>query len=174
MTRPSTKQKLSIANLIDNYFSSNDANILFNCTVNEIVNDCLTRRIDCFDEIINRKLDISKIVNKEKTNDCEMRDNQKVLMMQRMQYLRCAYHNLVECNINQRIKFSDCCKKGRKQMEMVGVRLINNYQIIMRWNRVFRQEEYFPHPNPYVENRIIGLTNQFYLNFFPHVKIEIT
>ena len=119
--------------------------------------ECLTRRIDCFDEILNRKLDVSKKVNKAKTKDYEMSDNQKVLMLQRMQYLRCAYHNLLECDVNQRIKFSDCCNKAIKQMEMVGVRLMNNHQILMRWNRVFRQEECFPHPNTYVEN---SRTNQ--------------
>ena len=35
VTPPNTKQKLSIANLIGNYFTSNDAKILFNCTANE-------------------------------------------------------------------------------------------------------------------------------------------
>jgi len=62
VTPPTTKQKLSIANLVGNYFSSNDAKILFNSSENETVYDCLTRRIDCFDDILNRKLDLPKIV----------------------------------------------------------------------------------------------------------------
>ena len=138
VTPPTSKQKLSIAKLIGNYFSSNDAKILFNCSENETVYDCLTRRIDCFHDILNRKLDILKVVNKAKTKDGEMNDNQKMLMIKRMQYLMCAYYNLLECDVNQNIKFSDCCKKAIKQLEMVGVRLINNYQVLMRWNRVFR------------------------------------
>ena len=52
--------------------------------------DCLTRKLDFLDEIIYRKL--IKLVNKAKTKNCEMSDNQKMLITQRMQYLRCAYH----------------------------------------------------------------------------------
>ena len=79
------------------------------------------------DEILNRRLDITKIVNKANTKYHKMSDNQKMIMIQRMQYLRCAYHDLLECDVNHRIKFSDCCEKAIKQMKMVGVKLINNY-----------------------------------------------
>ena len=127
--------------------------------------DCLTRKLDFFDKIIYRKL--IKLVNKAKTKNCEMSDNQKMLITQRMQYLRCAYH---KCDVNHRFKFSDCYKRAIKQIEMVGVKLIDNYQILMRRDRVFRQEEYFHLLNPYVEN---NRTYQLVLfEFFPQLKID--
>ena len=101
-----------------------------------------------------------------------MSNNQKMIMIQRIQYLRYTYHNLLECDVNHRIKFIDCCERAIKQMETVGVKLINNYQILMRWNRVSRLEECFPHPNPSVENNRTYQPVLF--EFFPQLKIEIT
>ena len=56
-------------------------------------------------------------------------------------------------------------------MEIVGVKLIKYYQILLQWNRVFRREEYFPHPDPYVENNVT--CPQVLFEFSPQVKIEI-
>ena len=82
----------------------------------------MTKRIEFFDKILKWRLDITKIVNKVKTKDYKMSDNQKLLMIQRMQYLRCAYHNLLECDVDHIIKLSDCCERAIKQMETVGVK----------------------------------------------------
>ena len=57
-------------------------------------------------------------------------------------------------------------------MAMVGVRLVNNFQIVMKWNRVFRRNECFPHPNPYIECNKTYQPRLF--EFFPQIKIEIT
>ena len=46
-----------------NYFNSTEARQLFNCQ-REDVEDCLSRRIDLFDEMINHKQEISIVVNK--------------------------------------------------------------------------------------------------------------
>ena len=82
---------------------------------------------------------------------------------------------LQECTFNvheQRLKFNNCCIKAINQMGMVGVRLVNNFQIVMKWNRVFRRNECFPHPNPYIECNKTYQPRLF--EFFPQIKIEIT
>ena len=48
-------KRKTIVDKIGNYFSSPEALILFNCRDNEMVDDCLSRRIDMFDDVINHK-----------------------------------------------------------------------------------------------------------------------
>ena len=45
----------TIVDKIGNYFNSPEALILFNCRDNELVDDCLSRRIDLFNDVMNHK-----------------------------------------------------------------------------------------------------------------------
>ena len=57
-------------------------------------------------------------------------------------------------------------------MDEIGVKTIKDYQTIMKWNRVFRTNEIFPHPNYYVE---MGKSDQpVFLETFPEVKLELS
>jgi len=57
-------------------------------------------------------------------------------------------------------------------MNEIGMKVIKDYQTIMKWNRVFRVNEFFPHPNYYVE---MGKSNQpVFLETFPEVKLELS
>ena len=49
---------------IGNYFTSITTKKLFGCKADEEVYDCLSRRIDTFDEVLNDNLPIWKVVNK--------------------------------------------------------------------------------------------------------------
>ena len=49
-----TNKKI-IIDKIGNYFNSPEALILFNCRDDEMVDDCLSQRIDIFDDILDKK-----------------------------------------------------------------------------------------------------------------------
>ena len=56
-------------------------------------------------------------------------------------------------------------------MNEIGVKIIKNPRTLMQWNRVFRNQEVFPHPNYYVE---MGKTDEpIFLQTFPQIKIEL-
>ena len=56
-------------------------------------------------------------------------------------------------------------------MSEIGIKVIKNYKTIMQWNRVFRTNEMFPHPNYYIE---MGKSDQpVLLETFPEVKLEL-
>ena len=58
-TPPNVPQRIVTAALIGDYFVRKDTKILFNCAENEY----LSQMIDCFDDILSRKSDISKILH---------------------------------------------------------------------------------------------------------------
>ena len=95
-------QRIITADLVRDYFLSMEKKILFKCPENQTVYECLSRRIDCFDDILSRKLDTSEIIHKVEQKRCKMSPCQKTLMIQRMQYLQCAYKNVLSTNIYER------------------------------------------------------------------------
>ena len=67
VTPPSTNNKriTDIQNLVrTNFFETRKVKILFNCRNNETNYDCLSRRVDHFNLILNNEVNISTIVNK--------------------------------------------------------------------------------------------------------------
>lgn len=91
ITPPNFRNRLTICDIIGDYYTSSEGKILFNCPTDETVYDCLSRRIDHFELILNNKVSISSIVNKAREKDCELDSNQTILMLHRMQYLRFSY-----------------------------------------------------------------------------------
>ena len=56
-------------------------------------------------------------------------------------------------------------------MGEMGIQIIKNYKTIMGWNRIFRTNEMFPHPNYYIE---MGKSDQpVFLESFPEVKLKL-
>ena len=88
ITPPIVPERIFTTDPVVDYFLSKDAKTLFNCPENETVYEYLSRRIDCFDDILSRKSDISKIVHKAEQKGCEMGPCQNILMIQKMQYLQ--------------------------------------------------------------------------------------
>ena len=67
--------------------------------------------------------------------------------------------------------FKKCCKKAIEQIGEIGIKFIINYKTGMTWNRVFRVNEMFPHPNYYIE---MGETDEpLFLESFPEAKIKL-
>ena len=56
--------KSSSRNIIGDYFNSTEATLLFCPQDDKSVEDCLSRRIDIFEDILNNKIDVSFIVKK--------------------------------------------------------------------------------------------------------------
>ena len=157
---------------IGNYFSSPEALILFNCRDNEMVDDCLSRRKDMFDDVINHKKSIEDLVNKSSEDNGRLTSSQGITMLQKIQYLRMAYLNVINSDLNKIVSFKTCCDEAIKQMSQVGVSYIRNANTIMQWNRIFRNNEIFPHPNIYVE---MGKSETpLFLETFPEVKVELS
>ena len=91
-----------------------EATFLFNPNENELVDDCLSRRINLFDSIINNKFDISIIVNKALEENCELTTKQNIIIRQRIHYLWMAYFNMLNFDLNEPVLFKECCKKAIK------------------------------------------------------------
>ena len=120
------EKKKTIIDEIGNYFNSPEALILFNCKNDELVDDCLSRRIDLFDDILNQRKSIEDVVNKSSEENGKLTSSQTILILQRIQYLRMAYLNVVNSNLNATISFKTCCDQAIKQMGEVGVKHIKN------------------------------------------------
>ena len=108
-------KRKSIYQEIGNYFNSPEATILFNPQDDESVEDCLSRRIDFFDDILNNKVDISAIVNKACEIDCQLNVKQHMTIIQRVLYLRMAYFYILATDLKQPISFKVCCENTIKK-----------------------------------------------------------
>ena len=145
---------------------------MFNCRKDESAYDCLTRRIDKFDAILNNKENIASIVNKAADDNCKLNENQLMTMSQRILFLRKAYLFILESDTSKPISFQDCCKKSIEfYHKMSGFKLINNPRILMNWNQTFRKHEKFPHPNYCIEmgKAYVPLL----LETFPEAKMKL-
>ena len=165
------KEEEFIKNVIVNYFNSPEAKLLFKNKEGESVEECISRRIDMFDEILNNRKDISLLVNKAGEKNCEMNNTQFTLMTHRMHYLRNAYLQLLNVDTSKPISFQECCEEAIKKMNEVGIRTITNSKTVMQWNRIFRVNENFPHPNIFIE--MDKTYRSPFLDTFPEAKLQI-
>ena len=78
MKKTRNKKQKTIFDKIGNYFSSPEALILFNCRDNEMVDDCLSRRIDMFDDVINHIKSIEYLVNKSSEDNGRLTSSQGI------------------------------------------------------------------------------------------------
>ena len=125
-----------------------------------------------FDCILNNNEEVSSIVNKASEENCELSSKQSIIMLQRILYLQNAFFNILISDLDEPFSFKLCCKKAIKQMNEIGIKLVKNARTLMQWNRVFRHQEVFPHPNYYVE---MGKTDKpIFLQTFPQVKFELS
>ena len=128
--QPIFKKKVIIRDIIGDYFTSSEARLLFNCRKDETAYDCLTRRIDKFDSILNNKDTIASIVNKATEANGQLNESQLMIMSQRILIMRTAYLFILESDTSKSISFEDCCKKSIKfHHKMSGFKLINNPRI---------------------------------------------
>ena len=171
ITPPNFRSKLTICDVIGDYYTSSEGKILFNCPTDETVYYCLSRRIDHFELILNNKVSLSSIINRAKEKDCELNSHQTILMLHRMQYLKFSYLFMLEKTSNgKNSTYNSCCKRAIEHMRKnCGINIITNERILMKWNRTYRISEIFPHPNTNIQH---GYTNQSeFLESFPEVKI---
>ncbi len=104
---PPRKRK-TINKEIGDYFDSPEASLLFNPTDDKSVEYCLSQRIDLFDEIITNKEDLSVLVNRASEEENQLTVKQGIIIIQRLQFFRMSYLNILNCNINEPISFKNC------------------------------------------------------------------
>ena len=107
---------------IGNYFTSITTKKLFGCKQDEEVYDCLSRRIDMFDEILSNNLPIWKVVNKG-SKDSELTPSQVITISQRICFLRQAYLITLDLESSERIHFEQCCEMAIKNVTNLGTRI---------------------------------------------------
>ena len=99
------------------------------------------------DNILNQQKSIEELVNKSSEDNSRLTSSQSITMMQKIQYLRMAYLNAINSDLNNIVSFKSCCDQAIKQMGEVGVKYIKNRNTITQWNQIFRENEIFPHLN---------------------------
>ena len=145
---------------------------LFNPKNSETVQQCLQRRISIFDHILNRKVSVSKIVNHAEKSEYEMNLDEKIAIFQRVQGLRLTYLYAIQHFKNRSFLWKICCKKAINDMIDTGNFLIGRcWQTISKWNRIFRINELFPHPNISIEMGKSYMPPFF--EDFPEAKMKI-
>ena len=167
---PTTKRrKAFIQNQIGDWFSSYEAISLFNVCKDETVYDCLTRRIDLFEDVINSKQCVSSIVNRATEENCSLSLIQGFKIGQKIQYLRQAYLNVLSC-ADGHVNFQSCCADAIVTVSNNGHCEVSS-RLLMKWNQIFRCNEIFPHPNVYIQ---MGKEYQpLFLEAFPEAKLAL-
>ena len=135
---------------IGNYFTSSTVKNLFGCQDNEKVHDCLSRRIDTFDDIIANKLPIWKLINKC-NKKIELSPSQTMKTIQRILYLKQAYLAVLTLQSSGTFNFKQCCEQAIKKCHEFGFKMIKSPKVLMKLNRYFRDKETLPHPNLAIE-----------------------
>ena len=169
---PETKNKENIQVIEDigTYFNDTRAKSIFGCDLDENVYDCLSRRIDLFDEVLKNNVPISSIVNKSDKKS-QFTPKQMNTTIHRMQYLRLTYLKVLNMDPDKRCSFKMCCELAIEHLKEVGIKFIHSPKYLMKLNRYFRQNNKLPHPNIQVE-----LDRQYrspFLEMFPEAKIEL-
>ena len=70
------------------------------------------------------------------------------IVRQRSTFLCCAYQ-VALTSMNER-PWHDCCKMAYTLLNSLGFSQATFFKTVANWNKVFRQLEGLPHPNPYV------------------------
>ena len=122
------EKRKTIYDQIGNYFNSLEALQLFQPKSDESVKDCSSQRINLFDGILNNREDVSYIVNKASEDNCKLNSKQSIVMIQRILHLQNAYFIMLSNDVNKPISFKLCCEKGIKQMNEIGIKLIQIHE----------------------------------------------
>ena len=168
---PTTRRRITITDVIGNWFTSKIAKKLFSINQNETVYHCLSRRIDIFNGVLSGQKCISTIVNKASKEDGKLSHTQIIRFIHKIQGLKFAYLDVLSNFPNQPVNFATCCYNSIVKLKELSYDSVTNSKNIMSWNRIFRKNEKFPHPNIYVE---MGKTYQpQLLEAFPETKIAL-
>ena len=142
----------------------------FGCRLNEDVYDCLSRRINLFDDVLKNHTSILSIINKGKKSD-EITSQQINTTIHRAQYLRLTYMNVLKMNCEGRRSFEKCCEDAIENLKNVGIKFLNSPKVIMKLNQYFRRNDTFPYPN--IQFELDCQYESPFLEMYPEVKIKL-
>ena len=140
-----------IDDVIGNFFDDTKARQLFGCRVRESVDDCLTRRIGMFNDVLNNHSSISSIVNRAEEKDCQLDSEDVVKIIQKVHYLKRAYQHVLKKNHEVDFNFRNCCQKSINDLSEFDFTLIKHPAVLMKYNRIFRVYEKLPHPKLHIQ-----------------------
>ena len=107
------------------------------------------------------------VVGRDADDYCTKREIFEI--RQRSTFLSCAYQIALE-HMNQKT-WHQCCKEACKLLNSLGMMQATYFITVANWNKVFRQFDSFPHPNPYVQCGKRPLPPL--LEIFPEAKEQI-
>ena len=69
--------------------------------------------------------------------------------------------------------WKDCCQAAIDRVGATGYSVVTA-DTVMRWNREFRVEEKFPHPNPYIANGLAQKKTPILFELFPTASVDVS
>ena len=166
------RARISAASVLnESYWEQTEARKLF-CPRDDdnTVRETLMRRIDQL-RVVNssnegwRKV----IIGHDCDNDCSMNDIFEI--RQRYLFLRQAYVIALE-TMTSGTPWRECCSEACERLNAMGITLATNPRVVEQYNRLFRSNEMFLHPNASV--RLGKKPAPPLLSAFPELKEKIS
>ncbi|KAI2489704.1 hypothetical protein MHU86_24871 [Fragilaria crotonensis] len=147
--------------------TDNDADVATLC-INETAQEAVRRRIRLLQSVHDSEDGWRNIlIGRDEDNFCSKVEIFEI--RQRATFLCCAYQ-IALTDMNERT-WHDCCRQACKFLNSLGLRQATFFKTVANWNKLFRQFDGFPHPNPYVQCGKRPLPRL--LELFPDAKDQI-
>jgi hypothetical protein len=113
--------------------------------------DIFESRIDLLEKMMVSTEELYKHTNKAVKY---VPDAQQILSLTaKCQYVRIAYGTALTLMPQGEYTWKDCCEKAIEELaDLVFAKKVINSRAIARWNAYFRQNDYLPHPNAWIES----------------------
>jgi hypothetical protein len=141
----------------------------------EDVFDCLQGRIELLDKVMNHYAGYREVVVGEGEGLSEY--NVFHIRIKSM-YLRTAYSLALEklgvvVPNEPKSTWMGCCDKAVIMVRAIGYEGVTS-KTLMTWNKYFRDDAKFPHPNPYFANGIHPKPKPVLFELFPKASIDLS
>lgn len=148
------------------YWQSPEAFYLFAPNAGERADQDLEHRIELLDGAINEISGYKQIIPPPGDPDNLYSMNEQKVVQHRAMLLRCAYDFSLKLT-GDGVSFQQCCEKACAAVQLMGI-TIGNDQSNMKWNREFRDNNFFRHLNQIVTTGMKPEPHLFEL--FPEAK----
>ena len=148
------------------YWNSKDAHTLFNVADDENVIDILENRIKVL-RVVNQSPAAYKDIVRGHDKENKSSLHEIMVLQQKSVYLCLSYVYALQ-NMNTWKWIGDCCKIASNDLKVIGYKLGTNPNTIAVWNKEFRVNGLFNHPNPHISLGKVPIPECF--NIFPEAK----
>ena len=109
----------------------------------------LSRRISLLEDLMKNPKKIKARVNR--AEQCGLESHEAGIILNQCYYLRQAYR--IALDSMPKKTWVKCCEEAIQRMKEMGNAKIKHSKTLRRWNKMFRRNEIFPHPNVNIEMR---------------------